>query len=82
MTHKESCDQIATLWEVRCMWGGIWEYLNLTTQGLDDGHPELLFWRYVDTDVKEDLSCGLYNLMNSIISIISLLATTLISLLI
>ena len=30
----------------------IWEALTLTHGGLDDWHPELVFGRNVDTDVK------------------------------
>ena len=62
------------------MMGPMWEALTLTPQGLDDRHPEMLFWRYVDTDVKDDPSDEWYNLTNSIISIFSLIITTLISL--
>ena len=58
------------------MLGPMWEVLTLTNLGLYDGHPELLFWRYVDTDVKDDPSDGWYNLMNSITSILSFMATT------
>ena len=48
---------------------------------MGDGHTEQLFWRYVDTDVKDDPSDVWYNLMNSIISIFSPMSTILISLL-
>ena len=44
----------------------MWEALNLTHRGLIDGHPELLFWRYGDTDVNDDPSDGWYNLMKNI----------------
>ena len=60
--------------------GPMWETLSLTPQGFDDGPSELLFWRYVDADVKYDPSDGWYNLTNSIISIFSH-GTTLIRLL-
>ena len=56
------------------------ESLNLTYRVLDDGHPKLWFWRYVDADVRDDPSDGWYNLANGIISIFSLRATTLIRL--
>ena len=52
----------------------------LTLQGLDDGHLLLLFLRYTDTDLKAVPSDGWYILMKNIISIIILMATTLISL--
>ena len=58
----------------------IWEALTLIPQGLDDGHPDLLFRRHVDTDEKDDPSDRRYNLTNSITSIFSLMATTHISL--
>ena len=54
----------------------IWESFSLTLQGIDDGHPELIFWIYIDTDVKEDPSDVWYNLTNSIISIFILMATS------
>ena len=60
--------------------GPMLEDLTHTLRGLDDGHPELLFWGYVDTDVKDDPSDGGYNFMNSRIFIFSLMVTTLISL--
>ena len=56
----------------------IWEALNLTPSRLYIGHPELLVWRYVDTNVKDDPLHGWYNLMNSINSNIILIASTLI----
>ena len=59
-----------TLGEERCLLAGMWEAPQLTLRGMDDGQFELLFCRYVDTDVKDDPSNGWYNLMNSIISII------------
>ena len=52
------------------------EDIYLTLHGLYHGHPELLFWRYVDTDVLDDLSGGWYNMISSIISIFSLVAST------
>lgn len=54
----------------------MWEYLILTTRGLDNGPPELSFWGYVDIDVKEDLSDGWCHLSDSIICIFSLITTT------
>lgn len=41
--------------------GPMWEALTLTTRGLDDGQPELVFWRYVDTYIKDVTSDGWYN---------------------
>ena len=58
--------------------GPRWEALTLTYQGFDIGHPLVLFYIYVGHDVKDDPSGGWYNLKNSINSIISLMATTLI----
>ena len=42
------------------MLGNMWEALTLTPQGLDDGHPEKLFWRYVDAHLNAVPSDGLY----------------------
>ena len=60
--------------------GLMWEVPTLTTRGLNNGKPGLLFWMYVDTDIKDDPSKEWYNLMNHIISIFSLMTTTLIRL--
>ena len=49
--------------------GPMWEALTLTPRGLNDGQPELLFWRHVDTEVKNDPSYCCYNFTNSIISL-------------
>jgi len=49
----EPCDTIACLWEKRGMFECIWEALKLTHRGLDDEHPKLWFWRYVDTEVRK-----------------------------
>lgn len=68
MTCMETCSPTATLGDERCMWGVMKEDLNLTTWRLDNGQPEL-FWRNVDTDVKDDPSYGWYILMNNTISI-------------
>ena len=81
MMYMEPCDTTDCLWEERDLVGLMWEALTLTPQGLNNGKPELLFWSYVDTDVKDDPSEGWYNLTNSIISIFSLMTTTLIRLL-
>ena len=77
----EPCDTAASLGVERVMMGPMGEALTLTFRGFDDGHPELLFWRFVDTDVKDDQSDGWHNLMKSILSIFSLMATTLFRLL-
>ena len=34
--------------------GPMWEALIFTTPGLENGKLELLLWRYVDGDVKDD----------------------------
>ena len=36
------------------MFGYMWEKVNITPRG----QPELLFWRYVDTDVKDEHQMG------------------------
>ena len=60
--------------------GAMWETLTFKPQGLDYVHPELLFWRYVDNNVKYVPLDGWYNLITTIISIIMHMATTLIRL--
>ena len=71
MTEQAPCEE-------RGVMVHMWEELTLTHRGLDDEHPEFLFWGYVDTEVNDDPSDGCYNLNDSIISIFSLMATTLI----
>ena len=46
------------LCERSVMRGHMCEAPTLTPQGFDIGQPVLLFWRYVDTDVKDDPSGG------------------------
>ena len=58
----------------------MWDILNLKTGEFNDGHHELLLWRYVEVDGKEDPSDGWSSWMNHIVSICRLLATTLIRL--
>ena len=60
--------------------GPMWDVLTLIHRGLDHGQPDVFFCRYVDTDVKDDPSDVWYNLMNSIISIFILMATSFIRL--
>ena len=72
----KSCDTTASLFDERFFLGPMWESLTLTPRSLDDGHPELLFWMYVDTDLKMIHHGGFYNLMKSIISNFSLMAST------
>ena len=60
--------------------GPMWEALTLTNQRLNDGQPELVYWRYVDTYIKDVPSYGWYNIRNSIISIFSLMATNILRL--
>ena len=60
--------------------GPIWDSLTLTLQGNYDGHPELIFWMNIDTDVKEYSSEVWYNMTNSIISIFIFMATSFIRL--
>ena len=57
-TPIDPCDTTASLWEERGVLGPMWDALTLTPRGLDDLHSELLFWKYVDTDVKDDPSGG------------------------
>ena len=71
---------IQHLCKKKCVRGPMWEFLTLIHWRFEDGHPELLFWSYVESDVKDDPSEGWYILMNSIFSIFSLIATTLIRL--
>ena len=60
LTPIKPCCTRASLWEERGVMRPMWDILNLTPRGLDDGHPELLFWRYVDTNVKDNPSDGWY----------------------
>ena len=53
----ELCDT-ASLCDERGMVGHMWESIALTPRVLDSGHPEILFWMYVDTDVKDDHQFG------------------------
>lgn len=52
----ELCSPTPTLGGERWVLGGMFEYLTFTLRGLEDGHPELFFWRYLDTDGKDDRS--------------------------
>ena len=61
--------------------GPKWEALNVTPQLLYIGQPELMIWRYVDTQLKEDPLDVLETWMISILSSILLMATILIRLL-
>jgi len=54
----KTCVQSTNLGCERSQLGIMWEYLTLKHRGYDDGHPEFLFWRYVDADVKNDPSGG------------------------
>ena len=62
----ESSGPTGTLWDMRYMLGGRWKSLMLMPWGLDDGHPELLFLRCVDTHLKSVPSDGWYNLTKNI----------------
>ena len=77
----EPCVKTFTLWDDRCVLGSRWEDLTLTPWGLDDGQPDLLVLRYVDTDQKAVPSYGWYIWMKSIISIVTLMASIFINLL-
>lgn len=68
-----------SLRQERLMLGHVWEALTIATPLLKNGQSELLFWGYIDNDVK-DPSDHWYNLMNSIIFNFSPMATTLIRL--
>ena len=50
--------QTATVWDDRGLLGSMWEALILIPQGLDYVHTELLFCRYVDTNLKYDPLVG------------------------
>lgn len=71
MTLIEPCNSV----KLNCVLDPMWETLNPTILRLNDGQPDILFWRVVDTDAKDDPSGVLYNLMNSIISNYGFLAT-------
>jgi len=58
----------------------MWDILTLKPREVNDGHHELLLWRYVKVDGKEDPSDLWSSWMNSIISIFRLIATTVIRL--
>ena len=60
--------------------GHSWEALPFTAQVIDDGQPELLFGRYVDTDLKAVPSDGWLILTEHIISVFNFSATSLLSL--
>ena len=45
-------------------------------QGLEGGHPELLLWRDIDTEVNDDPSDMWYNLTISSSSIFNFMANT------
>ena len=55
-TPIEPCGPSANLGVERCLLGVMWEALTVKPRGMENGHPELLFWRKVDTDVKDDPS--------------------------
>ena len=61
--------------------GPKWEALTVTPHLLCIVHPELMIWRYVDTQLKEDPLDILDNWMISILSNILLMAPILIRLL-
>ena len=67
-------------WEKRGVMGHMWDILTLKPWEFNDGHHELLLWRYVEVDGKEDPLDGWSSWMNTIISICRLIATTLIRL--
>ena len=75
------CNTTSSLWDMRSIMGHLWEDLTLAEWVLDNGNPELFFYRYVDTNVKDDPSYLWYNLTDSIISIFNLSANSPISLL-
>ena len=54
MMPIKTCDKTGPLFDVSGEIGPLWETLNLTHGGLDDWHPELMLWRHVDTEVKDD----------------------------
>lgn len=61
--------------------GHKWETLTLTKRGLENGHPELFFGRYLDSDVKDHPSRVWYNWTDSFTSVLKLRAKSLIGLL-
>ena len=80
MMPNEPGSQTLALYE-RYLRGISQEFITFTPQVLDDGHAEVLFWKYPDSDVKDDTSDHWNILVNNIISIFILMVTTLISLL-
>ena len=54
MMPMKPCDTTGPLFDMRAEIGPMQEDLNLTHGGLDDGHHELFFWRYAESDVKDD----------------------------
>ena len=61
--------------------GPKWEALIVTTQLMYIGQTELMFWRYVDTKLKEDPLAVLHIMMISMLSSILLMTTILFRLL-
>ena len=70
----------ATLWDDRSVLGSRWEDLTLTPRGLDDGQPDMLVLRYVDTELKPVTSDGWYIWIINITSIVTLMDSPVISL--
>ena len=64
----------------RCVMGHMRDILTLKPWEFNDGHHELLLWRYVEVDGKEDPSDGWSSWINHIIYIFRLRATTLLRL--
>ena len=56
MMPMEPCDHTTSLWEKWCVMGHMWDILNLKPWEFNDGHQELLLWRNVEVDGKEDPS--------------------------
>ena len=57
MTSIKPCDTTASLLELRVMRAPMCEIFTLTLQELNDGHPELWFWSYVDTEKGWSIRC-------------------------
>lgn len=58
MMPTEPCGPTASLRVKRCVLGHNWEAVPFTPRVLDDGQPELLLGRNVDTDLKAVPSNG------------------------
>ena len=52
MMPIKPCDTTGPMFDVSGDIAPMWEVLNLTHRGMDNGNPELKLCRYVDTEVR------------------------------